>query len=363
MSSVPSRPADGMRYAPVGRAAPVCAPGEFRFAATGLDHGHIYGMCQGLVEAGGELVSAYDPDEARLAEFLARFPGVRSAGSEEEVLSDDSLALIACAAVPADRAAFALRAMASGKDFFVDKPALTTLAQLAAVQHAVERSGRKFAVYFSERLHVEAAVFAGALIGEGAVGRVVQVMSVGPHRLNADTRPPWAFDRSRTGGILCDLGSHQVEQFLSFAGASNATVSFSRVANYANKSHPDFEDFGECALVGDNGAVGYFRVDWLTPSGLSAWGDGRTIVLGTEGFLELRKYVDLARDSVGDHVFVVDADGERHFPVHGQVGFPFFGQLIRDCLDRTETAMTQAHIFRAVALAIEAQAAATFVER
>lgn len=353
---------DGMNYAPRGKAQPVCAAGELEFAAVGLDHGHIYGMCHGLLEAGATLRSVFDPDPDKVARFCEEFPGVEPARSLEGVLEDPAVDLVASAAVPADRAVLGIQVLGHGKDYFVDKPPLTTAEQLADARAAVAASGRKYAVYYSERLHVEAAVFAGQLVEEGRIGRVLQVLGTGPHRLGTEGRPPWFFDKDRYGGILCDIGSHQIEQFLYFTGAEDAEITSARVANYDHKDHPGLEDFGDCSLVGDNGATGYFRVDWFTPDGLRSWGDGRTFLLGTKGYIELRKYVDVARDPVGDQVYLVDGEGEHHFSVHGQVGYPFFGQLVRDCLDRTETSMSQDHAFKAAELCVAAEALARRIE-
>ena len=353
---------DGMNYAPAGRPAPVCSPGDFVFAAVGLDHGHINGMCNGLIEAGGQLRWVYDPDPDKVAQFCRRYPGVRAAPSEESVLADVRVQLVAGAAIPALRAGLGLRVMAHGKHYFTDKPPMTTLAQLAEVRAAAAATGRKYAVYFSERLHVESAVYAGQLISDGAIGRVVQVLGLGPHRVNAPSRPAWFFDREATGGILCDIGSHQLEQVLHYGGCDEASITAARVANYAHTEHRGFEDFGDVAVVLGNGVTGYCRVDWLTPAGLGTWGDGRTFVLGTEGYLELRKYTDVARESTGDHVYLVDGRGEQHIPVSGRVGYPFFGQLILDCLEGTERAMRQDHAFRAAELCLQAEAAAVRIE-
>ena len=227
----------------------------------------------------------------------------------------------------------------------------------------MQQTGKKYAVYYSERVHVESAVFAGQLVHDGAIGRVVQVLGMGPHRANLASRPAWFYERERYGGILCDIGSHQAEQFLYFTGNSDARVLSSRVANYAHKDHPGLDDFGDCTLLGDNGASGYFRVDWFTPDGLSAWGDGRVFILGTEGYIELRKYLDVARENAGDHVYLVDGHGEHHLAVHGKVGYPFFGELVRDCLDRTELAMPQVHAFKAAELCIVGQQRAERVEQ
>ena len=248
--------------------------------------------------------------------------------------------------------------MAAGKDYFVDKAPLTSLDQLAAARTAAARTGRKYMVYYSERLHSEAATLADWLVGRGAIGRVIHMEGFGPHRLGA-ARPGWFYSKARTGGILCDIGSHQLEQFLHFTGAERACITSARRANYAHPDHPEFEDFGDCTATAANGATGYFRVDWFTPAGLRNWGDGRTFLLGTEGYIEMRKYIDIAApEMVENTVLWVDGEGEHRFNATGQVGCPFFGRLIRDCLDRTETAMTQAHAFAAAELCLQAQAMA-----
>lgn len=350
--------ASGMDYAPQGRPAPVVGPGEFAFAAMHLDHGHIYGMCAGLTEAGAELRWVYDPDPARLAAFSRRFPQARVARSADEVLEDPAVRLVAAAAIPCDRGPLGLRVMAAGKDYFTDKAPFTSLAQLEDARAAVAASGRKYMVYYSERLHNESAVYAGELVARGAIGRVIQVLGLGPHRLSAASRPPWFFVRAQYGGILCDIGSHQIEQFLHYSGAADAELRMAAVANYAHPEHPELEDFGEASFVADNGCSGYFRVDWFTPDGLGTWGDGRMLILGTDGYIELRKYIDVARAREGDQLYLVNAEGEQHLALSGKVGFPFFGLLIRDCLERGERAMTQAHAFKAAELCLRAQAAA-----
>jgi predicted dehydrogenase len=353
---------DGMNYAPKGKPNPVVKAGEFIIAAVALDHGHIYGMVNGLLEAGATLKWVYDRDPAKAAAFAKTYPQVQIASTEEEVLADPEVHLIAGAAITSERGPLGLRAMDAGKDYFTDKAPFTTLEQLEAARAKVKETGRKYMVYYSERLHVESAVYAGQLIEQGAIGRVVQVTGFGPHRLNAPSRPDWFFKKEQYGGILCDIGSHQVEQFLFYAGCKSAQVLHSKVANYNAPDYPELEDFGDATLLGDNGATQYFRVDWLTPNGLGTWGDGRTLILGTEGYIELRKYIDIARDKSSNHVYLVNGEGEYHFHVDGQVGYPFFGELILDCLNRTEKAMTQEHAFMAAELCLKAQAQAVRIE-
>ncbi|HVZ66553.1 MAG TPA: Gfo/Idh/MocA family oxidoreductase [Lacunisphaera sp.] len=348
---------DGMNYAPQGKVQPVVQPGEFAIAAAYLNHGHIYGQCNGLTEAGAELKWVYDPDPQKVAAFREKFPAVRVARSFDEVLADPAVKLVAAAAIPNERGAIGCRVMQAGKDYFTDKTPFTTFDQLAEARRVTAATGRKYMVYFSERLHVECAMHAGDLVHGGAIGKVIQVLGLGPHRLGTG-RPDWFFKRHQYGGILCDIGSHQFEQFLYFSGATDATVNHAAVGNFGHPERPEFEDFGEASLTGNNGASNYVRVDWFTPKGLGTWGDGRMVILGTKGYIELRKYIDVARDTAGDQLYLVDDQGERHLNVAGQVGFRFFGELILDCLNRTEKAMTQAHAFKAAELCLQAQAAA-----
>ncbi|MFW0768001.1 Gfo/Idh/MocA family protein [Trabulsiella odontotermitis] len=344
---------DGMNYAPTGKPQPVVKPGEFVFAAAALDHGHIYGMCNGLLEAGGTLKWVWDANRQKCENFVRQYPQVKIADSLATILADDDVQLVAGAAIPAQRCALGLQVMAAGKDYFTDKAPLTTLAQLDDAKAMVARSGRKYAVYYSERLHVESAVFAGQLVKQGAIGQVIQTLGTGPHR-EGQGRPDWFYERRDFGGILCDIGSHQIEQFLFFTGNHDATIVASQTRNVNHPQYPRFEDFGDALLRGENGATGYFRCDWFTPDGLSTWGDGRLTLLGIGGYIEIRKYVDLTRGEQ-DVVYLVNHDGEFRYPVAGQVGFPFFGELILDCLNRTEHAMSQAHAFKAAELCVKAQ--------
>ncbi len=347
---------DGMNYAPQGKPRPVVQPGEFVFSAVRLDHGHIYGMCNGLTEAGATLKYVWDPDEKKVAAFLKVFPQARAARSEEEALEDAETRMIAGAAVTSERCALGLRSMACGKDYFTDKAPFTTLAQLESARKAAAETGKKYMVYYAERLHDEGSILAGELVKAGEIGRVISVTGFGPHRLGAAGRPAWFFEREKYGGILCDIGSHQFEQFLYYAGEEEAAVTASRIANFAHPEYPELEDFGDAQLTGAKGTAGYFRLDWFTPDGLRTWGDGRMFIQGTEGFIEIRKYVNLAseRDG-GGHVFLVNGSGEKYMNASGVTGYPFFGQLILDCLNRTENAMTQAHAFKAAELCLRAQ--------
>lgn len=353
------------KYSPAGKykiAGKVVKEGEFIFAAIALDHGHIYGMCSGLIEAGATLKYVYDRDRTKSEAFAKSHEGIIIAESEEQILSDPEVKLVASAAVPSERWSLGIRVMESGKDYFVDKAPFTSLDQLEAVRKKVAETKQKYIVYYSERIHSEAGVYAGYLIDEGVIGKVINVMGLGPHRLNAPTRPEWFFQKDKYGGILCDIGSHQIEQYLYYSKATDAVVTNANTGNYAHPEYPELEDFGEASLTGNNGTTNYFRVDWFTPDGLSSWGDGRTVILGTEGYIELRKYVNVGTNTGGNNIFLVNGEGEYHIQLHGEIGYPFFGDVILDCMNRTENAMTQEHAFKAAQLCLMAQKAANTVK-
>lgn len=346
------------------KAKPVVGKGDFVFASVGLAHGHIYGMTQGLIEAGADIKYVYDKNPELVAAFLERYPNVRVAKSEEEILADPEVRLVASADIPSERCPLGIRVMDSGKDFFADKAPLISLEQLDEARAAVKRTGKKYAVFYSERLGSESGVFASELIKRGAVGRVINIIGTGPHKLyNGEKRGDWFFKRETQGGILIDIGSHQIDQFLAYTGNARATVTSSRIGNFAHKQYPEFDDFGDCNLLGANGATGYFRVDWFTPSGVKPFGDGRTIIVGTDGYIELRKYTDIGVSDERENIILATNDGVEKFSVKDKIGIPYFGELILDCLNRTEHAMTQEHAFYCAELSVLAQRAAFDCER
>lgn len=350
-----SKHATGYDYVPDGAAQKTIKDGELCFAAAGLDHGHIYAMARGLVNAGAQCKYVWDSDPKKVAAFIEKFPETRAAKSLEEILSDPQIALVANAGIPAKRFATGKAVMEAGKDFFVDKPPFTTFAQLEEARALAAKTGKKYMPYFAERVHNEAAEKAGELIKSGAIGDVVQVLILAPHRLSKDARPEWFFKKELYGGILCDIGSHQFEQFLTFTNSESASIKSARAANFANPDKPELQDFGEALLETESGASCYCRVDWLTPDGLPVWGDGRTFIAGTKGYIEIRKYIDFSREgNPPQTLYIADSDGVRMIDCRG-MGFPFFGKFALDILKRTENAMTQKHAFAAAELALMAQ--------
>ncbi len=351
--------ADGMNYAPqASKVEPVVKPGEFVFAAAHLDHGHIFGQCNGLIEAGAELRYVYDPDPAKVENFVSRFPQAKPVDSLERIFEDDEVKLVAAAAIPSERGPLGCRVMQAGRDYFTDKCPFTTLDQLEAARKIVAETGRKYMVYYSERVHVESAWYVDQLIQDGAIGDIVHMEIFGPHQLRKEARPAWFFEKAKYGGILTDIASHQFDQFLHYTRSKGGEVLHARVDNMANPDKPELEDLGEAVLKLDTGASCFSRVNWFTPDGMRGWGDGRSFITGTKGVIEIRKYFDFGRSDTGNQIFIADQQGDQVIEVDGKVGYPFFGQLILDFLNRTENAMTQDHAFLASELSLKAQALA-----
>ncbi len=349
---------EGHSYAPTSsKPQAVVKPGEFIFAAAHLDHGHIYGQVNGLLEAGGTLKYVYDSNASKVADFLKKFAdkGVKAAESLDQILDDSEVHMVAAAAVPNERGPIGCRVMEAGKDYFTDKCPFTSLEQVAVARETAARTGRKYMVYYSERVHVESAWYADELVRGGAIGDIIHMAITGPHRLSKPSRPDWFFKKAQYGGILTDICSHQFDQFLHYPRARTGEILHARVENFAHPDKPEFEDFGEAVMKLDTGASCISRVDWFTPDGLRTWGDGRSVIVGTKGFLEIRKYIDLGRDGGGDKIFLTDGTKEEVIECSGKIGFPFFGQLVLDSLNRTETAMTQEHAFMASELSLKAQ--------
>ncbi len=332
------------------------SPG-FAFSVIGINHGHIYGQVQVMLDAGCRLKDFFAPEDDLAASFLKSFPSANRVSDERSILGDPEVKLVVGAGILADRAPMAVRAMRAGKDAMLDKPGATSLDQLAELRRAQAETGRILSICYSEHYTQRATIAAGDLVGAGAIGRVVSTVGLGPHRIGNYPRPDWFYRRSRYGGILCDIGSHQAEQFLFFTGSTGAEVLSSQIANFAHPATPEFEDFGQMVLASDR-ATGYVRVDWFTPDKLPTWGDGRLFLVGTEGTIELRKYVDVAGRAGGDHLLLVNRDGVRHIDC-SKTPITYGERLRDDVNNRTETAMPQAHCFLATELALAAQARAT----
>jgi predicted dehydrogenase len=328
-------------------------PPRIKFSVIGINHNHINSQVEAVLRGGGELVSFYAKEPDLADAFSKKYPQAKRVGSEKEILEDKSVQLVLSSIIPDERAPLGIRVMQHGKDYMVDKPGIITLEQLAEVRRVQKETRRIYSIMYSERFENKATVKAGDLVKSGAIGKVIQTIGLGPHRINTALRPDWFFDRKRYGGIIADIGSHQFDQYLFFTGTTKADVVASQVGNVHHPQYPGFEDFGDVMLRGDGG-MGYIRVDWFTPDGLNSWGDGRLTILGTEGYIEIRKNIDIAGHEGGNHLFLVNQKETKYFDCNKEP-LPYGERLVDDVINRTETAMSQEHCFLATELALKAQ--------
>lgn len=338
---------------------------HIKFAVCGISHDHIHGMIGAIQRGGGELVAAWGLEPDKLAGFRRRYPDVKLAANQDEIINRADIQLILSSHIASERAGIGVRAMKAGKDFLADKPGITTLDDLALVRRTIAETGRIYGILYSERLEVPAAVYAGELIRTGAIGKVIQTINIAPHQVvqnggdagGGTGRPEWFWNDAQFGGILCDIGSHQIDQFLYYTGSTKADVVSSQVANVRHPDHPRFQDFGDMTLRGDKG-FGYVRLDWFTPNGLGTWGDGRLFVLGTDGYLEIRKYTNVAVGKGGNNLFLVDGKSARYIDCAAGP-LPFGPQFVADIVNRTHVAQDQVQCLLAAELSIRAQMNAT----
>lgn len=328
--------------------------GTLNFAVIGLAHPHIYAMCEGLIRAGARFKYVYDENGELLKNFTDKYNQASSCGSREEIYQKSDISLIVSAAIPSERAQIAVEAMNAGKHFFVDKAPLISLEQLELVKKTVQKTQRKYFVYYCESIDEESTVYALSLVKCGIIGKVLHISGSAPHFLNPQSRPDWFFEREKTGGILIDIGSHQVHQFLRFTGSFDAKTDFARVGNISFPQYSGFDESGELLLKANSGATGSFYVNWDSPAGLKSWGDPRMIIQGDKGYIELRKNFDIAHSLTPAQVFVVNNDGVFHQSVAGRVPMNYFEELISDCTQNTSYNDTQLD-FKAIEIAITAQ--------
>ena len=328
-----------------GRARAQTTKGRIKFAVIGANHDHIFRMVQTVRAGGGELAMIYapEPDPIHGARFLKENASVPVARDEREVLESPDISLVVTAAIPVDRVPIGLRVMQAGKDFVTDKGAFTTLESVTEARRVQAGTKRIFSISYNERLLEPATLRAGELVKGGAIGRVVHTTGYGPHGMfGHGPREPWFWTRAARGGILCDIATHQADQFLFFTGSTRADVVDAEVANRQVPEHPEFEDFGTVLWRGDRG-TGFAQVDYSREASLGM----RLTIIGTEGSMDVLKGRGI--------VVVADKKGRREEIVPRDFVPPYGRQLVDDVLNRTETAMTQAHAFLASELAVRAQ--------
>ena len=327
---------------------------SLNLAVLGIDHGHIFDMLDEMIKEGCNCNYFWtEGSPLTLKEFNKKYPNIKRVENKSDILKDNSIDMVLISSIPKDRADLSIEVLNSGKDVMVDKPGCTTLNQLEDLKRTVKKTGKIWSINFSERFHVAAVAKAEELVAEGKIGKVKQTIGTGPHRQGNYERPDWFYDRQSYGGIITDIGSHQIHQFLVFTNSNEAKINHALVENTTKQDKTGFQDFGEVNLTGNEGH-GYIRLDWFTPDALPTWGDGRLLILGDKGYIEIRKYTDLVKSKTGNHLYYANNEEVNHIDC-GDVKLPYFRNLINDVLNRSETACSQELTYLTMELAIQAQ--------
>ena len=329
-----------------------------RFAVAGIEHLHVFELVGGLVGAGAIEVGHWGTPGPLLDAYRQWRPD--SAELDLDTALRAEVDLVVLAGIPSERATHAATALRSGASVLSDKPGVTTFEQLDSVLDAEEASTGRWWVLFSERFCNRAVLEAVRRVHAGAIGRVVDVVGLGPHTLAAAQRPDWFWSPTTSGGILADLATHQIDQFCAIAdpdSKAEVVVTSSSVGNLACPDHPSMQDVGRLTLAG-GGAIGSHRVDYLSAAGLPSWGDCRLLITGTEGALEVRANVDPAGAPGSEHLIQVDADGTQRIDT-SDVQIDWAQRLVADLRNGTDTLLSRDHIERVCRLALTAQAEAT----
>lgn len=322
-------------------------PPRLRFAVLGINHEHIFRMVQAVRDGGGELamICNPDPDPTQGVKFLRENSGIKIARDEQEIFSDPTIQLVVSDALPAKRAPLCIRAMRAGKDVLADKGGFLNLEELAEARRVQAQTKRIYSISYNERLLLPVSEKIDELLRAGAIGRVTHMKGVGPHGLfGHGPREPWFWTRAGHGGILLDVATHQADQFLHYVGEPGAAVVGAEIGNFENPEHPEFEDYGRVT----------FRSQAGTGEAVVTFYNGKQstgfllYLEGTEGRMEVVKH--------SGQITVISRDGKRReYRVDTKMKCSFGPRLVADVLNRTETAMSQAHAFLASELAVRAQ--------
>ena len=149
---------------------------EIPFAVIGLNHGHIYSQTDILLQQNGKLKFFWAIEPELIKSFQEKYPQAKLARSKAEILENQEIKIIASAAVPNERAQLGIEVMQHGKDFFSDKPGITSLDQLKQVRRVQKETGKIYSILYGERLENRATIKASELVKSGAIGKVIQTI-------------------------------------------------------------------------------------------------------------------------------------------------------------------------------------------
>lgn len=261
---------------------------ELRVAMAGLAHGHGTGFLKSLSALPGvKIVGFFDSENPQAAKQASEEFGTPVYEDLEQLLRHAGANMMLTAAVNDKKSQYIVQALDAGLHCMADKPLVSSMEELESIERALERNkSSKLYLMLTERFNA-ALVAAKQIVDRGEIGRVTNIVAIRPHRLNPEARPAWMFDSRRYGGILNDIGIHDLDIARWFTGNEMDRVLAASTSNHRSCCFTDFNDNGEAMVRMKDGAIAFIYVHWMTPDAYPAHGETRFIITGTRGQIEV----------------------------------------------------------------------------
>ncbi len=265
--------------APPRRTEAVDVSGELRVLLVGAGRaGLVHGRNFAAGVPGARLVGIADPDAAALEQSATALDCSRTFTDPEKAVQDERVDAVVIASPTFTHAALAVAALGAGKHVLCEKPLASTLEEAAAIPAAAEAARGVFLMGFMRRFD---AAFARAAerIAAGDIGTPVLVRSTGR---GPGLPPEWAWDATRSGGLVAEVNSHDLDTIRWLSGQELASVyALGRSAKRPDiaERYPGFVDVVVATFELDGGALA--QLDGACPADYGY--DARAEVYGTEG--------------------------------------------------------------------------------
>lgn len=220
-----------------------------------------------------EVVAGCDLAKDRIQAAKEKLPSCRFYSKPEEFLKDPEVELISIATRSPDHTAHALKALATGKYVFLEKPIALTYADAKKLKKAGEKYPGKLFLRHNRRFEAP-FTHIREIIATGVLGDIYEVKL---HRQGYQRRGDWQTIIECGGGQLNNWGPHIIDHGLRFLESPVVDV-WSNLKKIAAVG--DAEDHLKIIMTGKNGMI----VD-LEISGGVALKQPEYVIFGTKGSL------------------------------------------------------------------------------
>ena len=289
---------------------------EIKIAMAGLAHGHGIAFLDSALKFDGvSVVGFYDDENPLSAQEASKTFNAPVYNDLDELLQKSGANTLLTAAINSSKADIIVKAVEAGLHIISDKPLVTKMDDLNRITDALEKNKNvKLYLMLSER-YSPVLVTTKNLIDAGEIGQVVNIINMRPHRLRPQGRPAWMFDSKQYGGILNDIGVHDIDIAVWLSGCEVDKILAASVSNKRFNEFDDFDDNGEAMLRLKNGCIVFILESWLTPEKYPHHGEMKFIVHGTKGQITVdpqNKKVTIYSDSKKQHNVKVKNPAETY---------------------------------------------------